>query len=142
MFDRHRAEIIFMQFTGHSLPVHQSMSVPWDFNLSHISAKPAYAIFSHNCHWNVSLPSRASLWNSMFGQVEGQYPTFWCIDFLTPPTSVIIPHTLLAFLESLMPLKNSGLIHARWSKSRLKHSIRFCGIFSKFKTQFYSISFF
>ena len=25
-----------MQFTGHSLPVHQSMSVPWDFTLSHI----------------------------------------------------------------------------------------------------------
>ena len=30
----------------------------------------------------------------------------WCIDFLTPPTSVIIPHRLPAFLESLMPLKN------------------------------------
>ena len=27
--------ITVMQFTGHSLPVHQSMSVPWDFNLSH-----------------------------------------------------------------------------------------------------------
>ena len=31
MFDRHQAEITVMQFTGHSLPVHQSMSVPWDF---------------------------------------------------------------------------------------------------------------
>ena len=28
----------------------------------------------------------------------------WCIDFLTPPTPVIIPHRLPAFLESLMPL--------------------------------------
>ena len=28
MFDRHQAEITVMQFTGHSLPVHQSMSVP------------------------------------------------------------------------------------------------------------------
>ena len=27
--DRHRAEITVMQFTGHSLPVHQSMSVSW-----------------------------------------------------------------------------------------------------------------
>ena len=36
MFDRHQAEITVMQFTGHSLPVHQSMSVPWDFTLSHI----------------------------------------------------------------------------------------------------------
>ena len=36
MFDRHQAEITVMQFTGHSLPVHQSMTVHWDFNLSHI----------------------------------------------------------------------------------------------------------
>ena len=40
------------------------------------SAKPAYAISSHNCHRNVSLPSGASpLWNGMFGWVEGQYTT-------------------------------------------------------------------
>ena len=31
MFDRHQAEITVMQFTGHSLPVHQSMSIPWEF---------------------------------------------------------------------------------------------------------------
>ena len=31
MLDRHQAEITVMQFTGHSLPVHQSMSVPWEF---------------------------------------------------------------------------------------------------------------
>ena len=50
----------------------------------------------------------------------------WCIDFLT-----------------LMPLKNWCSIHARRSKSSLKHSICFCGIiFSKFKTEFYCISFF
>ena len=29
MFNRHQAEITVMQFTCHSLPVHQSMSVPW-----------------------------------------------------------------------------------------------------------------
>ena len=33
MFDRHQAEITVMQFRGHSLPVHQSMSVPWEFYL-------------------------------------------------------------------------------------------------------------
>ena len=66
----------------------------------------------------------------------------WYIDFLTPPTLLIIPHSLLAFLESLMPLKNWCSIHAKWSKSSLKHSIRFCGLFSKFKTEFYCISFF
>ena len=65
----------------------------------------------------------------------------WCIDYLTPPTPLIIPHRLPAFLESLMPLKNWCSIHARCSKSSLKHSIRFCGIiFSKFKTEFYCIS--
>ena len=37
-------------------------------------------------------------------------------------------------LESLMPHKNWCSIHARYSKSSLKHSIRFCGVFSKFKT--------
>ena len=31
MFDRHQAEITVMQFTGHSLPVRQSMRVSWDF---------------------------------------------------------------------------------------------------------------
>ena len=31
MFNRHQAEITVMQFIGHSLPVHQSMSVPWEF---------------------------------------------------------------------------------------------------------------
>ena len=36
MFNRHQAEITIMQFTGHSLPVHQSMSVPWElFSSSH-----------------------------------------------------------------------------------------------------------
>ena len=31
MLDRHQAEIAVMQFTGHSLSVHQSMSVPCEF---------------------------------------------------------------------------------------------------------------
>ena len=66
----------------------------------------------------------------------------WSIDFLTPRTPLILPHRLPAFLESLMPLKNWCSIHARCSKSSLKHSIRFCGIFSKFKAQFYCILFF
>ena len=53
----------------------------------------------------------------------------WCIDFLTPPIPLIIPHRPPAFLESLMPLKNWCSIHARWPKSSLNHSIRFCGVF-------------
>ena len=60
----------------------------------------------------------------------------WSIDFLTPPTPLIIPHRLPAFLESLMPLKNWCSIHARWSKSSLKHSILFCDIFPSLKHNF------
>ena len=56
----------------------------------------------------------------------------WCCDFLTPPAALIIPHRLPGFLGSLMLLKNWCSIHARWSKSSLKHSIGFSGIFSKF----------
>ena len=35
-----------------------------------------------------------------------------------------------------MPLKNWCSIHARWSKSSLKHSTRFCGIFPSLKQNF------
>ena len=64
----------------------------------------------------------------------------WCIDFLTPPTPLIIPHRLPAFLESLMPLKNWCSIHARWSKSSLKNSTLFCGIFPSLKHNFIAYS--
>ena len=60
----------------------------------------------------------------------------WSSDFLTSPTSLIIPHRLPAFLESLMLLKNWCSIHARRSKSSLKHFICFCGIFSSLKQNF------
>ena len=57
----------------------------------------------------------------------------WCFDFLTPPTPLIIPHRLHAFLESLMPLKNWCSIHARCSKStEALHT--FLWHFFKFKT--------
>ena len=94
------------------------------------------------------LPKGISSWTPLKPQHSNPNPNplvnqLWCIDFLTPPTRSIIPHRLPGFLESLMPLKNRCSIHARCSKSSLKHSIRFCGgIFSKFKTQFYCISFF
>ena len=72
MFDRHQAEITVMQFTGHFLPVRQSMSVPWDFNLSHFFSQARLRDFfigmcflSFRCitlEWHVS-------------RVEGQYTT-------------------------------------------------------------------
>ena len=49
----------------------------------------------------------------------------WCIDFLTPPTFLIIPHRLPACLESLRPLKNWCSIHARWSKSLKQNFIAY-----------------
>ena len=60
----------------------------------------------------------------------------WCSDFLTPPKPLISPHTLPAFFESQCRSKNWFLIHARGSKSSLKHSIRFCGIFPSLKHNF------
>ena len=38
-------------------------------------AKSTYANSPHQCHRNVSLPSGASLWNGIFGRVEGQNTT-------------------------------------------------------------------
>ena len=77
MFDRHQAEITVMQFRGHSLPMRQSMSVPWEFFYLVPFHQPisAHAISSHNYHWNVSLPSGASPWNGIFGRVKGQNTT-------------------------------------------------------------------
>ena len=60
MFDRHQAEITVMQFTGHSLPVHHSEVGPSPCPI--LSAEHNCAISSHNCLWNVSLPSGASFW--------------------------------------------------------------------------------
>ena len=75
-----------------------------------------------------------SSWTSLKPQHSNPNPNsnplanqLWGIDFLTPPTPLIIPHRLPTFLESLTALKIWCSIHARCSKSCLKHSIRFCG---------------
>ena len=87
--------------------------------------------------WRVLASSLGiSSWTPLKPQHSNPNPLanqLWCIDFLTP-TTPLIPHRLPGFLESLMPLKNWCSIHARWSKSSLKHSIGFYGIFSKHKT--------
>ena len=78
MFDRHQAEITDMQFRAHSLPVHQSMSVSWDFFLvpfrQPISAYPISfdywpleCVTSSRCitlEWHV-WPGRRSKYNTM-----------------------------------------------------------------------------
>ena len=79
MFNRHQAEITVMQFTGHSLPVHQSMSVPWEFFSSshfisqfpptrfpHITAIGMYHFFPvHHLEWHFT---RAEGRNITFSQ--------------------------------------------------------------------------
>ena len=98
--------------------------------------------------WSVLASSEGiSCWTPLKPQHSNPNPNplanqLWCFDFLTPPTPLIIPHGRTAFLECLMSLKNWCSIHARCSKSSLKNSIRLCGRFSKFKTEFYCISFF
>ena len=77
MFNRHQAEITVMQFTGHSLPVHHSVVYHGNYLVPFHQPISAHAISSPNCHWNVSLPSGASPWNSIFGgRVEGQNITY------------------------------------------------------------------
>ena len=87
------------------------------------------------------LPYGISSWTPLKPQHSNPNPNplvsqLWSIDFLTPPTPLTIPHRLPAFLESLMPLKNWCSIHERCSKSSLKHSIRFYGIFPSSKHNF------
>ena len=52
-----------------------------------------------------------SSWTPLKSQHSNPNPNslanqLWCIDFLTPPTPLIVSHRLPVFLESLMPLKN------------------------------------
>ena len=85
--------------------------------------------------WWVRVSSDAiSSWTPLKPQHSNPNPKrlanqIWCIDFLTLLTPLIIPHKLLGFLESFMPLKYWCSIHAKCYKSSLKHSICFCGIF-------------
>ena len=66
MFDQHQAEITVTQFIGHSLPVHQSMTVPWDFYLvpycqPSLPTPMEYA-FPPSLEWHV-WPGRRSIYN-------------------------------------------------------------------------------
>ena len=83
-----------MQFRGHSLPVHQSMSVSWAFYLVlfHQSNPPTRSL-SITGHWNVSLPSGVSPWNGMFARTEGQNTTLVQVrNFLLPLSLKVLWH--------------------------------------------------
>ena len=65
MFDRHQAEITVMQFTGHSLSVHQFVTVRWDFNpvpyCQPSSPTPVEYATSASLEWHV-WPGRRSIY--------------------------------------------------------------------------------
>ena len=67
MFDRHHEEITVMQFTGHSLPVHQFVTVLWDFNpvpyCQPSSPMPMEYALPPSLEWHV-WPGRRSIYYS------------------------------------------------------------------------------
>ena len=77
MFNCQQVEITVMQFRGHSLPMHQSMSVPWKFfSSSHFISQFLPTWFPHitaigMCHF---LPVHY-LGIAFLGRVEGQNTT-------------------------------------------------------------------
>ena len=112
--DRHRVEITVMQFTGHSLPVHQSMSVPSEFFKLVPFHQPisAHAISSHNCHWNVSLPSGASPWNGIFGRVKRSKYNIWRMQSIPSLSSLSGPFRLVVLTpESVLSMCQIELFH-------------------------------
>ena len=97
MFNRHQAEITVMQFRGHSFPVHQSMSVLWEFfSLSYFISQFPPTQFPHitaigMCHF---LPVHHLEWH--FARAEGQNIT-------------LAIHTLLPLvLQWLDPIGQKG----------------------------------
>ena len=75
MFDHHWAEITVMQFTDHPLPVHQFVTVPWDFNPvpycqpsspTQFLPKTGQRNMQHppSLEWHV-WPGRSSIYNNM-----------------------------------------------------------------------------
>ena len=88
--------------------------------------------------WRVLASSEGiSSWTPLKPQHSNPNPNplanqLWCIDFLTPPTPLIIHHWLPALLESLIPLKNWCSTHAIYSEAF--HT--FLWRFSKLKRDF------
>ena len=66
MFDHHRTELTIMPFTGNSLPVHQFVTVPWDFNpvpyCQSSSPMPMEYVLPPSLEWHV-WPGRMSIYN-------------------------------------------------------------------------------
>ena len=89
IFDRHRAEITVMQFTGHSLPVHQFVTVPWDFNpvpyCQPSSHSPMEYALPPSLEWHV-WRGRRSIYNNCAWKLKFD-PTYKC--YIHKPESVL-----------------------------------------------------
>ena len=110
---------------------------PWDklrANLPHLQFLANNWVYSS--HTDIKLCTYSLYRHTTVHEILYLANQLWCSDFLTHPIPLIIPHRLPAFLESLMSLKNSCSINARRSKSNLKHSMHFCGIFPNLKQNF------
>ena len=77
IFDRHQAEITVMQFTGHSLLVHHSMTVLWDFNpvpyCQPDSPTPMEYALPLSLEWHVWRGRRSIYYTCALGQ-------FWIVN--------------------------------------------------------------
>ena len=88
-----------MQFTGHSLPVHQSMTVPSDFNCPILLAKPAEA----NGICNFRVFGMACLTGSKVNIQQ-----FYCEKELKTEQNCNILNPITAFLSRSPGLLNRG----------------------------------
>ena len=112
---------------------------PWDklrANLPHLQFLANN--YAYNSHTDIKLCTYCLYRHTtvLIDEILYLANQLWCSDFHTPFTPLVTPHRLFDFLESLILLKDWFSIHARWLKSSLKHSIRFCGIFPSLKQNF------
>ena len=117
MFNRHQAEITVMQFRGHSLPVHQSMSVPWEFfSSSHFISQFPPTRFPQitaigMCHF---LPVHHHEWH--FARAEGQNITSLSL-------SVIFCFFYFSFLSFVLFLLTSLLLLFLFTSSKFSYCL-------------------
>ena len=73
-------------------------------------------------HWDVSLPSGASLWNGMFGRVEGQNTTIFKYFYLKRKSYILLEKTQKQIKTNFFKyyLKRCYHFHFQWPQSNGK----------------------